>query len=588
MVRFLMILTVILLMPGCSTPEKTASPKDWKELSNELARDYALSLGELAPEYASSLGYSQFDSLTTNISSTIDHDRYVHNYKWQKKLVGLLEQNNHAEFKTDIQILIDHLTLEMEEYEIEKKVGLIPFIPLTDYVYSNLENLMFKGAPQSKRNSAMERFRAYVRGGDKTLPLADGLKAYMLTKMSFLETNRKRGFWPLRKEIEDYLKNSDIYLKDIENLLSQWPNDQWRRDFEELKIQDREYRHFLKKKVLPYARTSFETPIDYYAHMLKQRGIMSTPQALISTGHQDYKQTYKAFEELALKLSQKYQLQKNDPVTVVNFFKSKRLLSDEKILEAYVKASADLKKLVQEKRLFTLSPSLDFQIRLATPGEMKSTPSPHYRSVPLVSQTTERAQFVIPRSEGHDGLDDFTFNEAIIDLTAHEAIPGHAVQFHAMKERGVSYIRVWFAANSTNTEGWGLYAEGMIYPYMSDEVKFIILQRRLWRMARMFLDPELNLGKISYQRVEDVYVKELGFSKSWAQVEFDRYSFVYPAQAPSYYHGYKILMSTKGEVTKKHNAIVDEKCFNDAVLDLGLLPLEEIKKRLIRDLTCID
>jgi len=104
----------------------------------------------------------------------------------------------------------------------------------------------------------------------------------------------------------------------------------------------------------------------------------------------------------------------------------------------------------------------------------------------------------------------------------------------------------------------------------------------------MFLDPELNLGKIGYQRIEDVYVKELGFSKNWAKIEFDRYAYVYPAQAPSYYYGYKILTEAKKEVAKKDNAILDERCFNDAVLDLGLLPLQEIKARLVRDLTCVD
>ncbi len=578
----------IILINSCSSPEKVQAPVHWKVLSNKLAREYAFSLGSLVPEYVAAMGYTRFDPQVTAFSRTLDDERYIHAYKWQKRLTSILEEAKHPEFITDARILQESITLDMEEIEVERAVGVIPFIPLSDYIYGNLQTLIFDDAPKSKLNAAMKRFRTYVRGDKKQLPLSDGIKSYMLSKMERLSEKRMRGFWPLRKEVEDYLLESDAYLEEIHKLLSKWPSKEWERDFKELKIQDSEYREFLKKKVLPYTRKGHLLPAQYYAHLLKQRGIMMSPEKLIETGHADYKKTYQDFEILAKKLAVKHKLSSSHPVSVIHYLKSKKYASDAEILKAYQKASEDLKSLVKKKRLFTLSPTLDFQIRLATPGEMKSTPSPHYRSIPLVSKTKEKAQFVIPTSEGQEGLDDFTFHEAIIDLTAHEAVPGHAVQFHAMKERGVSYIRAWFASNSVNTEGWGLYAEEMIYPHVGPEVQFVILQRKLWRMARMFLDPEVNQGKISYDRVEEVYVKELGFSKSWAKVEFDRYSFIYPGQAPSYYYGYKILMETKEQVRRKKDTILDEKCFNDAVLDQGLLPLTEIKARLVRDLNCVD
>lgn len=588
MMKISILTSILLILVSCSSDKKSQRNLSWKESSNNLAKEYALSLGELSPEYVSAMGYKSFDSNTTAFSRNLDQKLYVHAYKWHKKVSEILEHELHPEYKTDVMILQESLALDMAETELDQKIGTIPFIPLTDIVLSGLEQLMFENAPQEKIKSGMDRFRSYVRGTDTAMPLADGVKAYLLEKMDKLAEKRKRGFWPLKKEIEDYLKASPLYLEQIEKLLSQRAGSEWKSDFDELKSQDLEYREFLRKKILPYARTTFNTPSEYYALKLKKRGILLSPEELIKIGHEDYQKAYKEFSELAKKIATKHQLSKNDPVSVVNFFKSKRLGSDQEILAAYLKESEELKKLVREKKLLTLDPGLDFIIRLATPAEMKSTPSPHYRGVPLVSKTNEKAQFVIPTAQGQEGIDDFTFKEAIIDLTAHEAVPGHAVQFHTMKERGVSYIRAWFASNSANTEGWGLYAEEIIYPHVEDEVKFIILQRRLWRMARMFLDPELNLGKIGHQRIEDVYVKELGFSKNWAKIEFDRYAYVYPAQAPSYYYGYKILTETKNIVSKKDNAIVDERCFNDAVLDLGLLPLKEIKYRLVRDLTCVD
>jgi len=87
-------------------------------------------------------------------------------------------------------------------------------------------------------------------------------------------------------------------------------------------------------------------------------------------------------------------------------------------------------------------------------------------------------------------------------LIAHEARPGHELQFDAMLERGVSLARIRYAFNSTNVEGWVLYSEYITKPYMPLEGQLISLDYRLLRAARAFLDPELQSGKI---KPEDAY-----------------------------------------------------------------------------------
>ena len=76
-------------------------------------------------------------------------------------------------------------------------------------------------------------------------------------------------------------------------------------------------------------------------------------------------------------------------------------------------------------------------------------------------------------------LDDFTFAAASWTLTVHEARPGHEMQFASMIEGGVSVARAIFAANSTNIEGWALYAESFVKPYMPPAGQLISLQHRL-------------------------------------------------------------------------------------------------------------
>ena len=74
---------------------------------------------------------------------------------------------------------------------------------------------------------------------------------------------------------------------------------------------------------------------------------------------------------------------------------------------------------------------------------------------------------------------------------------GHELQFAKMTEAGVSIPRAVFAFNSANVEGWALYAESFLKPYLPLEGQMGSLQMRLMRAARAFLDPMVNLGQVT-------------------------------------------------------------------------------------------
>ena len=146
-----------------------------------------------------------------------------------------------------------------------------------------------------------------------------------------------------------------------------------------------------------------------------------------------------------------------------------------------------------------------------------------------------------------DKYDDFTYDAAAWTLTAHEARPGHELQFDSMLEHGVSLARVKFAFNSTNVEGWGLYAEYLIEPYMPPEGQLVSLDLRLQRAARAFLDPELQSGKIQPEDAYRVMEKDVVLSHAYAKEEVERFTYRAPGQANSYFYGYtKLLVSTEG------------------------------------------
>ena len=85
---------------------------------------------------------------------------------------------------------------------------------------------------------------------------------------------------------------------------------------------------------------------------------------------------------------------------------------------------------------------------------------------PLVGNTGQVGEFVLPLdvppppgSDGTERSDDFTHDAVTWTLTAHEARPGHELQFDRMLGGGLSLARAAFAFNSVNVEGWALYSE---------------------------------------------------------------------------------------------------------------------------------
>jgi hypothetical protein len=110
-------------------------------------------------------------------------------------------------------------------------------------------------------------------------------------------------------------------------------------------------------------------------------------------------------------------------------------------------------------------------------------------------------------------------------LTAHEARPGHDLQFTSMVDNGVSIARSIFADNSANVEGWAVYMESVMEPYEPLEGQLFSLDDRLLRIARAFLDPMLNLGLMRPEQAKAFLINEVALSESDATEEVNRYTF---------------------------------------------------------------
>jgi hypothetical protein len=239
----------------------------------------------------------------------------------------------------------------------------------------------------------------------------------------------------------------------------------------------------------------------------------------------------------------------------------------------------ELERQIVANRVVDL-PDRPMIMRLATAAETAAQPAPHMQPPPLVNNTGEVGQFVLPLGNPDAGddaaasYDDFNYPAAAWTLTAHEGRPGHELQFTAMVERGVSLARSLFAFNSANVEGWALYAEAEMIPYEPLEGQLIALQFRLMRAARAMLDPMLNLGLISREEAERVLLEEVVLSAAMTRQELDRYTFRSPGQATSYFYGYSRILELRAETELALGEHFDRLAFNNFLLDQGLLPLD--------------
>jgi uncharacterized protein (DUF885 family) len=389
---------------------------------------------------------------------------------------------------------------------------------------------------------------------------------------------------PPRDEVQKDLENADFFAKGIADLCTKYKIEGWQEPYAKLKEQLGTYNDFIRKEVLPQSRSDFRLPPELYAFRLRRIGVDVDAQTIARMAHGAFEDIQRQMQALAPRVAKEKGYTVTDYRDVIRELKKEQLPGDQ-ILPHYKARISEIEDVLRREKLVSV-PARPARMRLATPAESAAQPAPHMRPPRMIGNTGESGEFVLPlvtpSASGNDKkMDDFTFAAASYTLTAHEARPGHEMQFSAMMEHGVSIARAVFAFNSTNVEGWGLYAERIMLPYMPAESQLISLNMRLLRAARAFLDPELHMGKITPEQAYKLLREDVVQSDAMATQEVERYTFRMPAQATSYFYGFTKLNELRSDVENALGARFDPKAFHDFVLSQGLLPPDLLRKAVI-------
>jgi uncharacterized protein (DUF885 family) len=368
-------------------------------------------------------------------------------------------------------------------------------------------------------------------------------------------------------------------------LFTQYKLGDWESGYARLKVQLADYDAWVRAHILPKARSDFRLPAEEYALALEEYGVDLPPAQIASMAHTAFAACRAEMAELAAKIAKTDGYASNDYRSVIAELKKKQIKGAE-ILPFFQKRLEAIEQIIVANSLVTL-PDRPAIIRLATAAETARQPAPHMKPPPFLNNTGQRGEFILPLNipsamgGAEEQYDDFTYDAVAWTLTAHEARPGHELQFDSMVERGVSLARALYAFNSTNAEGWGLYSEYIMQPYEPLEGQLLTLQLRLLRAARAFLDPELQSGKMTPAEAYDVLERDVMLSHAFAKEEVERFTFRSPGQANSYFYGYTRLLALRKETEAALGAKFDQKKFHDFLLSQGLLPPDLMRRAVL-------
>jgi uncharacterized protein (DUF885 family) len=582
--------TAVLLV-ALVAPAAFAAEPSWIEESNRHAQILLDVMARYSAESAASFGVEGHDSEIFDLKPKFSERLEADLAAASAKLEQVRGSASDPLVRRDLDILIGAARDQQHSAELSRQLTL-PFFDLGQAVFRGFQDLLDARIPKSRQKAALTRLHRYAGAEKGYEPIT------VLARARYEEqAGNAQLIGPWIVEAQQYLDNQPRYLDGIQKLLEESGLKGWQKDLKALRAQFDEYGKWVSATVLPRARKTNQLPAELYADALKRYGVQMEPREIMARALASYQQTRSEMQPLARRIAEERKWTKTaaqgcanaagagcagaaDYRDVIRELKKQRI-PDDQLLTFYTKRLEQIEAIIGRENLVTL-PNRKAVIRLATLAESAAGPAPHIDPPRLIGNTGEPAEFVLPTSNPNAApgsvMDDFNYDAIAWTLTAHEARPGHELQFASMLEHGVSTARVVFALNSANVEGWALYAEAELKQYVPPEGQLGALQMRMMREARAFLDPMLNLGLIQPADAKRFLMEEVMLSEPMAKQEVDRYTFDAPGQATSYFYGYSRLNALRTRIELALAGRLDVHRYHDFIVAQGPLPFDLLEQ----------
>jgi hypothetical protein len=344
------------------------------------------------------------------------------------------------------------------------------------------------------------------------------------------------------------------------------------------------YGAWLRDTLRAGPETSWASGAEYYDWVLRETNFLPfTAASMIEEGRRIHAATKLALDSFALRVR---------PGT------SWRVLADEmrerhpaagQITAAYRRHSLKAQALLIRDDLIRIPPGEEL-IFVPTPFQLRETYAwGGYGGITMRDSIATGRFFVtdvVPAMTPAQVQEKLrTQNNGWVSVIAlHEGYPGHHLQA-AYSRRNPSVLRRNPSMGNTyNGEGWALYAEhwmaraGLFADNPDGQLGQ--LQMRLWRTARVIIDPSIHTGRMSYDEAVRFFMEEVGLERSAAEAEVNRFT-TWPTQAPSYIIGWLEIERLEREVRQALGARFDHKVFVERVLEAGQIPLALLRRSVL-------
>jgi hypothetical protein len=524
--------------------------------------------GRFDPEGASRSGMDGYDE---GIIDLLPGFRERH----RKELQELIERyrkakdsESDASVRQDLEILIEASERQLAMRSLGEKY-FIHYYNIPQTIFASIRGLVDPQVAKARQPAAIVRLRKYTGLEKGHTPIFEHAKR---ETSNSLKNDRLIG--PYVEELKKDLDNMPRFVSGMREEFAKSDLKDWEPAVAEFEKQTTEYAAWLRDNLLPRARKETRLPEEFYSAYLKAMGMTIDPRELISRATSGFMDIRVEMEAIARRLAKERGYKSENYRDVIRELKKKQFTS-ENIMAGYRQRLKELEDLVRKHDIVSL-PQREAIIRLASEAESAAQPAPHMRPARLIGNTGEQSEFVLPlknpNASSTTPMDDFLNDAVAWTLTVHEARPGHEMQYAKMIENGVSQARSIYAFNSANVEGWALYSEAVMLPYLPLDGQLMSLQMRLLRAARAFLDPMVNLGMTDYEAVRKFLLSEVVISEPMATQEVDRYTFRMPGQATTYYFGHLKMQELRAKTELALGARFKQREFHDFILTLGLLP----------------
>ncbi len=267
---------------------------------------------------------------------------------------------------------------------------------------------------------------------------------------------------------------------------------------------------------------------------------------------------------------------------------AKQHATPETYMDAARKTLAEATAFVKEKGLVTLSSHSNLQV-VETPEFMRGIYGVGgFNQPPALEPELGAYYWITPlpkdKERAESKLREYN-NYGLQELTIHEAMPGHYVQFEYANEVEPKARRVLRAVygNTPYVEGWAFYTQQMMsdegYLNNSKELRLSFLKQALRALANTILDVRLQTMGMTEQQAMDLMINDTFQEKEEATAKYQRAQ-LSSCQLPTYFAGWKGWLEARDQYMKSQGGAYTIRKFHDAALKESAVPLPVLEQLL--------